>query len=75
MLSRTNAVVPVAMEVVTLDLDSSKVVIGHDQALGIVGTVEFRTHLQTATCLGAGNEVDDDLMTDQRASAPIHRNE
>ena len=63
------------MKVVTLDFDISKVVIGYYQALGIVGTVEFRTHLQTATCLGAGNEVGDDLMTDQRASAPIRRNE
>lgn len=59
-----NAVIPVAMKLVALDLDGGEVFVGHDQALGAVGVVEFGANCQTAAHLGAGDEVDDDLMTD-----------
>lgn len=51
------------MEFVAIDLDCCEVLIGDDHAFRIVGVVEFGANLQAAARLGAGDEVDDDLMT------------
>src|ERR1035437_6126598 len=72
---RANAIVPIAMEVVSFDVDGTKFLIGHNHALGVVGIVEFSANTQPRTRFGAGDEVDNDLMTDQWTSAPVHRDE
>ena len=63
------------MELVAIDLDRGEVCVRHDQALGIVSVVELGANPQAAARLGTGDEVDDDLMTDERASTPVHGDE
>jgi hypothetical protein len=44
-----------------------------DQALGVRVGVDLRAHLQSAARLGICDQLDDHLMTDQRATAPVQR--
>ena len=62
------------MELVSFDVDGLKFFIGYNHALGVVGIVEFGANTQTSARFGTGDEVDNDLMTDQWTSTPVHRN-
>ena len=63
------------MEFVSFDFDGVQFCIRDDQTLGVLSGVEFSTHGQAAASFGAGNLVDNDLVADQRAPAPIHGDE
>ena len=74
-LPRSDAVIPLPVEIVAINFDVSHLRIGDDQPLGVLGGVKFGLYREAATRLGIGNQVDDDLMTDQRAATPVHRDE
>ena len=38
----------------------------------VLSLVQARLHLQAALRFGGGDEIDDDLMTSERLSAPVH---
>lgn len=63
------------MEFVALDIHGTQLSIRDYQALWVLSGVEFSTHRQAAARLGAGNQLDDDLETYQRAAAPVHGDE
>ena len=58
-----------------IDRDGGEVVIGYDQAPGVVGGVECGADLQAPAGPRAGDEVDDDLVRDEWASTPVHGDE
>jgi hypothetical protein len=55
------------MGLVSFELQLSHLLIGNSETRRIDIGIEFAFNLQTASRGGAGNEVDDDLMTDQGA--------
>ena len=68
------------MEFIAFDFDGVQFCIRDYQTLGVLSGVEFGSHCQAAASLGAGDQVDndlmaDDLMADQRTSTPVHGDE
>jgi 3-mercaptopyruvate sulfurtransferase SseA len=68
-------VVPLAVKRIEFELDRGEVGVADDQALGVRVGVDLGAHLQSAARLGVGNQLDDHLVTDQRTTAPVHRDE
>ena len=62
------------MELVSFDVDGFEFFIGYKHAFGVVGIVEFSANSQPSARFGAGDEIDNDLMTDQWTPTPVHRN-
>jgi hypothetical protein len=62
------AQVPLGVEIVTRDVDRQHLAFS-DQAFGVEVAVDLAAYLET--CFGAGraDELDDDLMTDQRLAS------
>ena len=69
---RLDPVVPLSVERVGIDLDGGEIVIADGHALGVGVVVDLGAYLQAAARLGAGHELDDHLMADQRTAAPVH---
>src|SRR6266567_8419460 len=69
------AVVPITVKPVSPELQFSHLLSGNLDPCGIGIRVKFALHRQPGCCRGGGDEVDDDLMTDQRLAAPILANE
>ena len=63
------------MEVIAINFDGIEIVIRNDDPFGIVSVVQFSANLQATARLGACNEVNDHLVTDQGASTPVHGDE
>lgn len=51
------------MELVAFDVDGLKFLIAYDHAFGVAGMVEFSANAQPSARFGAGDVVDNDLMT------------
>ena len=69
---RRDGIVPLAVEIVTRDVDRPHLALSELEAFGVEVAVDLAAYFET--CLGAGraDELDDDLMTDQRL--PAHPN-
>ena len=63
------------MNCIELELDAGEVSVTDDHAFGVGVRIDFRADRQSASCLGVGDELDDDLMADQGATAPVHGDE
>ena len=64
------------MEVIAINFDGIEIVIRNDDPFGIVSVVQFSANLQATARLGACNEVNDHLVTDQGkcpAAPPMRR--
>jgi hypothetical protein len=61
------------MEAVRFQVQLRKFCIGHLDAGGVGAFVEFGANLQTLLRHGVGDEMDDDLMADQRSPTPVLR--
>src|SRR6202167_5132706 len=70
-----NSIVPLALEVVTGEVEVAHFCIGHLDAGGIGVLIEFATNLQTCLRRRRGDQLDDDLMADERLAAPVSGNE
>jgi hypothetical protein len=69
------AVVPVAVELVQFDANGGQLGIGDDDTLRIRAGVQFGVHGESASGLGAGDEIDDHPVADQGLRPPVHRDE
>ena len=56
------------MERIEFELDRGEIGVADDQALGVRVSVDLRTHLQSAARLGTCYQLDDHLVTNQRAT-------
>ena len=68
-------VVPIAVKLVSPELEFSHLLIGNFETGRIGIRIEFALHRQPGGRRGGGDEIDDDFMTDQRLAAPILANE
>ena len=68
-------IVPVAMELVTLQIDSLHLFVGDSPPCGILPTIEATRDLQTLGRGRLGNEVHDGLVIPQRLTPPVRRDE
>jgi hypothetical protein len=59
------------MKPVSPELELSHLLIGNLDSGGIDIGVELAFHGQTGGCRGGGDEIDDDLVADQRSTAPV----
>src|SRR6266568_2442411 len=66
-----DSIIPFAVEVVTGEVDGLHVGIGHLDAGRISVLIEFATNLQTGLRCRCCDELDDDLMADERFAAPV----
>jgi hypothetical protein len=57
------------------DLDLCELLVGDGDASLVFALVEPRVDRQPGGCGGAGDEIDDDLVTDQWLAAPVGRDE
>jgi len=64
-------VVPIAMKSVSAGAEFGHLLIGNFDPRRIDVAVEFAFHSQSGRGLGGGDEVDDDLVADQRFAAPV----
>jgi hypothetical protein len=62
------------MECCWLEGDVLEFLIGHFDACRVTPGVQCRLNLQSFFCRRIGNQVDDDLMTGQRLTPPVHAN-
>ena len=58
-----------------VNFDGIEVLIRNDRLFGKVSVVDVSTNLQATVRLGAGNEINDHLMTNQWAAKPVHGDE
>jgi hypothetical protein len=70
-----NSIVPLAVEVVAGEVQVTHFCVGHLDAGGIGVLIEFATNLQTCLRRRRGDQLDDDLMADERLAAPVSGNE
>src|SRR5882672_4913051 len=75
LLARPDDVVPVAMEVIALDLQLSQFLCRYLLAGRIAVTVESGAHDEATSVGRVADEVDDGLVGPQRASTPVDRDE
>ena len=59
------------MELFSSKLEFSHLLIGHLEPRLVHIGVDFALHRQPRLCGGCSDQVDDDLMTDQRLAAPV----
>ena len=59
------------MEFVVVELDGGHVGVGDLDAGRVAVGVEFAAHFEAALGSGGGDQLDDDLMADQRLAAPV----
>src|ERR1039458_3389593 len=64
-------VVPIAVEVIALEVDQCQFFVGDLRAGGVLGRIEFGANLQPGACCGVGDQRDDDLVAHERATAPV----
>src|SRR3954453_3540138 len=69
-----DGVVPVAMERVAFDVDGVHVGIGNLDTLGITAGVDVASDGEASIGRGGADQLDDDLMADERLAAPVLRN-
>jgi len=59
------------MELFPPKLEFSHLLIGYLESRLVDVGVDFALHRESCLCGGCGDQVDDDLMTDQRLAAPV----
>ena len=72
---RADRIVPLAVEVVALNVDDIHLGIGDPDAGGIAVGVDLALHLEAGSGRGGGNQLDDGLVADERPAAPVLRDE
>src|SRR5271168_4439625 len=75
LVARSNDVVPIAVKMLSLDLQRAHLLGGHSAAGRILAAVEASPHEQAASIRGVADEVYDRLVRAQWSPAPIHRDE
>ena len=68
---RVDRIVPFAMEVVGSEVEGIHFDVGHLDAGRIGVLIEFAPNLQTGVRRRRGDQLDDDLMADERLAAPV----
>src|SRR5947207_2038271 len=68
---RADSIVPLAVEVVAGEVDGIHFGVGHLDAGRIGVLIELATNLQTGLGRRRGDQLDDDLMADERSAAPV----
>src|SRR5260370_28173901 len=66
-----DGIVPFAVEVVAGEVDDIHFGVGHLDGGRIGVLIEFATNRQTGLRRGCGDQLDDDLMADERFAAPV----
>src|SRR5664279_2971427 len=74
-LAWKDLIVPVAMELVWSKSDLSQLGIGHLDAGRVGAFVQFRMNPEPCSGSRSGDQVDDDLQTDQGLATPVLRDE
>jgi hypothetical protein len=69
-----DGVVPVAMELLTADVDGREFGVRHDDALGIARFIEFAAYDEAGLGPGRADQIDDDAVADQGPGTPVRRN-
>jgi len=59
------------MELFSPQLEFGHLLIGHFEPRLVDVGVDFAFHGESGLCGGGGDQVDDDLMTDQRLATPV----
>src|SRR5882757_916854 len=70
-----DSIVPFAVEVVTGDVDGLHLGVGHLDAGRIGILIELAPHLETGLGRRCCDQLDDDLMADERFAAPVSGDE
>src|SRR5512133_1990069 len=72
LLVRRDGIVPLAVEIVTRDVDRLHLSFSDLEAFGVEVSIDLAAYFET--CFGArrADELNDDLMTDQRLAPPVH---
>src|SRR5690242_16758578 len=75
LLVRRDGIVPLAVEIVARDVDRLHLSFSDLEAFGVEVSIDFSANFET--CFGArrADELNDDLMTDQRLAPPVHGDE
>jgi hypothetical protein len=73
MLVGRDGVVPLAVKRVTLDGERGHLGIGDLDALGIAVRIQLAAHRQASLRRRGADQLDNDLMADQRLAAPVLR--
>src|SRR6185437_210407 len=75
LLVRRDGIVPLAVEIVTRDVDRLHLSFSDLEAFGVEVSIDLAAYFET--CFGArrADELNDDLMTDQRLAPPVHGDE
>src|ERR1700680_2969664 len=71
MCGREDGVVPVAMEVVIPDVEVPEGRFRDLDALRVTAPIESAGYREAGFCSGGGDQLDNDLVADQRPAAPI----
>src|SRR5947207_2661315 len=67
-----NRVVPVTVELVSLEADASHLLVGDGHAVRITSPIEFRSDAEPRPTVCRGDQADNDGETDERRAAPVH---
>src|SRR4051794_15224224 len=70
-----DGVVPLAMELVTGDVEAGHLLIGYDNSLWIGARVEFAADGKPGLCCGGADETRDHKIADEWLALPVHREE
>lgn len=68
---RRDRVVPFSVEMITIDVDRTHLRVGDPDGLGITVLVKVALHMKPAGRRRGSNELDDDLVADERLATPV----
>ncbi len=68
---RRDRIVPFSVESITIDVDRTHLRVGDPDGLGITILVEVALHIKPAGRRRGSNELDDDLVADERLATPV----
>src|SRR5687768_830211 len=69
--ARADAVVPLAVELVAVEVDAGQLGVGHLPSRRVGAFVEFALHREAAARLGGRDQTHDRLVADQRLAPPV----
>ena len=68
---RRDRIVPFTVERITTNVDRTHLGVGDPDGLGITVLVKVALHIKPAGCRRGSNELDDDLVADERLATPV----
>ena len=68
---RGDRIVPFSVERITINVDRTHLRVGDPDGLGITVLVKVALHMKPAGCRRGSNELDDDLVADERLATPV----